>query len=262
MAEKYFTDQMGTILKMPESPQSIISLVPSQTELLFDLGLEREVKGITKFCVHPSHWRKEKSIIGGTKKFDFDIIHGLKPDFIFGNKEENYEEGIDELAKHYPVWMSDINTLQDAFSMIQEIGKAVRRESRAETLINQIKIGFAKLKPSYAKKRAMYFIWQNPWMVAGTKTFIHDMLQYAGFENCITASRYPHTSIEEIQDLQPDVLLLSSEPYPFKASHVLELKAIAPKAKIHIVDGEMFSWYGSRLRYAPDYFLTLQKLMV
>ena len=99
---------MGVHIELKSAPRRIVSLVPSQTELLYDLGLEDRVVGITKFCVHPDYWRKTKKIIGGTKNFDFDTIRSLQPDLILGNKEENYQQGIAELKKEFPVWMSDI----------------------------------------------------------------------------------------------------------------------------------------------------------
>ena len=118
-----FTDQLGRKLILEKIPQRIISLVPSQTELLFDLGLEEEVVGITKFCIHPDSWFHSKTRIGGTKQFDFEKIKSLQPDLIIGNKEENDKEQIEELMKNFTVWMSDIKTLADACKMICEIGE-------------------------------------------------------------------------------------------------------------------------------------------
>ena len=116
-----FIDHLGKQISISFPPKRIISLVPSQTELLADLGLEDRIVGITKFCIHPEPWQKTKTIVGGTKKFRFDVIDSLKPDLIIGNKEENYQGGIEQLKSQYPVWMSDIVTLKDAFAMIREI---------------------------------------------------------------------------------------------------------------------------------------------
>lgn len=248
-----FTDQMGRTVSIPANPQRIVSLVPSQTELLFDLGLGDRVVGITKFCIHPSEWFKTQTRVGGTKNFNFDIINQLQPDLIIGNKEENYKEGIDLLANDYPVWMSDIYTLPDALAMITAIGSITQTEAKAHELVHTIKQGFEALKPP-APRRALYLIWRNPYMAAGTNTFIDAMLPYAGFNNVVDAERYPQLTPEAIQALAPDFILLSSEPYPFKDKHIAELQTLVPDAKIRLVDGELFSWYGSRLQYAPAYF--------
>lgn len=250
------TDQMGRTVSIPANPQRIVSLVPSQTELLFDLGLGDRVVGITKFCIHPAEWFKTKTRIGGTKNFNFEVIHQLNPDLIIGNKEENYLEGIEVLAKNYPVWMSDIYTLADALAMITAIGSLTQTEAKAQELVNVIKLGFEALKPP-APRRALYLIWRNPFMAASSNTFIDAMLPYAGFTNVIADERYPELSAETIRALNPEYILLSSEPYPFKDKHMSELQTLVPDAKIRLVNGELFSWYGSRLQYAPAYFAKL-----
>lgn len=258
MGIKAFTDQMGNTVVLPFPPKRIISLVPSQTELLADLGLDNEVKGITKFCIHPQHWRKEKTVVGGTKNFHFDRIHGLHPDLLIGNKEENYQEGIERLRQHYPVWMSDVTTPDDALAMILEVGKITKREVVAETLTTAIRkswIGMERLPPL----RVLYLIWRKPWMGAASRTFIDSMINVSGLKNCLSNhSRYSELSAEEIQSLNPDLVFLSSEPYPFREDHIHELKTILPASKIMLVDGEMFSWYGSRLRLFADYINALR----
>ncbi|MBX2967333.1 MAG: ABC transporter substrate-binding protein [Cyclobacteriaceae bacterium] len=257
MPVKIVTDQLGQPLEIPFPPKRIISLVPSQTELLFDLGLADEVVGITKFCVHPSAWRKTKTIIGGTKKFNFDTIEQLKPDLIIGNKEENYKEGIEALQQKYPVWMSDIVTLTDAFAMIQSIGEITGRLTQAETLVSMVKSSFQELT-KITSTRVLYLIWRNPWMGAGAGTFIHEMLTVAGFENCLqNRERYPEFSSSEIAALKPDLVFLSSEPYPFTEKHITGVQVLLPEANIICVDGEMFSWYGSRMRYFASYITKL-----
>lgn len=250
-------DQMGREVNLPDRPMRIISLVPSQTELLHDLGLNDEVVGITKFCIHPKHWKKEKTIVGGTKQVHFDIIDELQPDLIIGNKEENEEGFITELATEYPVWMSDINSLTDALDMIEALGELTGRTREAEGLVVDILSEFGQLDQPKQKKGAVYLIWKNPYMVAGQETFINEMLELAGFTNLVQESRYPELSIDEIKALNPSVVLLSSEPYPFKEKHIEELQAEMPNTQIMLVDGEMFSWYGSRLLKAPGYFKTL-----
>ncbi len=248
-----FTDQLGQAIELKDPPSRIISLVPSQTELLFDLGLEEEVVGITRFCVHPGSWFQSKTKVGGTKNFQLDKIDSLSPDLIIGNKEENDRERIEKLKGKYPVWMSDIVTLEDALSMIQSVGAIVQKEPQAKTIIQQIREGF-KGPGVKSPMRVLYLIWKNPWMVAGKNTFINSMLEQIGLLNVLQEERYPVLTDEAILELSPEVILLSSEPYPFREKHVDELKKLVPGARIQLVDGEMFSWYGSRLIKAPDYF--------
>lgn len=248
----FFTDQMNRTIDIPEKPQRIISLVPSKTELLVDLGLEDRLVGLTKFCVHPKGLKKQKTIIGGTKNFHFDKIAALQPDLIIGNKEENYQEGIALLEKKYPVWMSDIYTLEDAFEMIKGIGAITGTAAQAERLIHEINQDMAFLSQG-ARGTAVYLIWKDPMMAVGPQTFIHDMLGRAGFINLVQEPRYPELSMEDLKNLSPDFLLLSSEPFPFKQKHIDEFAAQLPQTHTQLVDGELFSWYGSRLRYFREY---------
>lgn len=247
----HYTDQMNRTVDIPEYPQRIVSLVPSQTELLVDLGLEDRLVGLTKFCVHPKGLKKQKTIIGGTKNFHLDKIEALQPDLIIGNKEENYREGIEQLAKKYPVWMSDIYTLDDALEMMKGVGEITGASKQAKALVQKIRGDMDFI--SSAKGTAVYLIWNNPMMGAGKETFIHDMLGRAGFENVMTKSRYPEITLDELKALAPDFLLLSSEPFPFKQKHINEFAAQLPQTHIQLVDGEMFSWYGSRLKYFREY---------
>ena len=250
-----FTDQTGRTILLESIPQRIISLVPSQTELLFDLGLDEQVIGITKFCVHPPEWFYTKTRAGGTKKLHIDTIHQLQPDLIIANKEENVKEQIEECAKNYPVWVSDVNNLADAYEMIEQIGLMTGKIEKAGSLIARIKTNFSQLPTNDSRLKAAYLIWNDPYMTVGSDTFIHSMLEAAGFENAFkTQKRYPEITIEELQIADCQLLLLSSEPYPFKQKHIDELQPLLPHIKIVLVDGEMFSWYGSHLQYAPGYF--------
>jgi len=251
-----FTDQLNRTVEIPENPQRIVSLVPSQTELLAYLGLKDRLVGVTKFCVHPNGLKKEKTIIGGTKNFHFDKIDILKPDLIIGNKEENYQDGIKQLSQKYPVWMSDIYCLEDAFEMMLGVGEITGTEEKAATLVKQLQKDFGFV--SQKKGTAVYLIWKDPLMAVGKNTFIEDMLLKAGFENLIQKDRYPELSIEELMGLDPDYLLLSSEPFPFKKKNLEDLSLILPRSKIILVDGEMFSWYGSRLLGTKAYFQFLE----
>jgi ABC-type Fe3+-hydroxamate transport system substrate-binding protein len=256
VSAKVFTDQLSNRIKPPFPSKRIISLVPSQTELLFYLGLSDQVVGITKFCIHPSEWFKSKTKVGGTKNFRFDVIKQLEPDLIIGNKEENYREGIGKLEADYPVWMSDISSFEDALNMMEDIGQIIDKETEAFKLITKIKTSFDGLK-LHPPLKVLYFIWKSPWMAAGKNTFIDSMLSKIGLENILTESRYPTISESQLQQLQPDVIMLSSEPFPFKQVHIHELQSALPNSKVILVDGEFFSWYGSRMLEAPAYFNSL-----
>jgi len=251
-------DQMGETCTLVSKPIRIVSLVPSQTELLFDLGLDEEVVGITKFCTDPEDKVKSVRKVGGTKKFNFDVIAELKPDLIIGNKEENYEEGIDQLKQDYPVWMSDIVTLDDALDMIRQIGILVGTESEAIEMADKIDKSTHDLGQGL-RKTAAYFIWQKPYMVAGSDTFIDEMMKLVGLQNIFAdQDRYPETEIEILQQQKPDVVMLSTEPFPFKESHVQALQEKLPDSKVILVDAMYFSWYGSRLLGTGDYLRSLK----
>lgn len=254
MTVQSFFDQLGNRISLRFPPERIVSLVPSQTELLADFGLEQKVVGITKYCVHPPEWLRTKTVIGGTKKFNFDTIDSLNPDLIIGNKEENYIEGITQLKTRYPVWMSDIVTLQDAYSMITALGKITDTSERSIQVRDQI-IGSLQSIKKRPVKSVLYLIWKHPWMAAGSGTFIHSMLTMLNLKNSAeNFSRYPVLSAEQIESLRPQLIFLSTEPYPFKDKHINDLKKISPSSQVMLVDGEMFSWYGSRLLNAAVYF--------
>lgn len=245
--------------------RSIVSLVPSQTELLFYFGLHAETIGITKFCIHPPQWHRNKFKVGGTKTVDIQKIINLNPDLIIANKEENVKEQVETLATHFPVWITDVNNLDDAISMIADIGQLTNKETAAWQLIDQIKINFSQLNNPPIQSSipnslltACYLIWKDPFMTIGSDTFINDMMQQAGFKNIFeTKTRYPQVTLNDIEAARCKFIFLSSEPYPFKQKHLEELQQQLPGMKIILVDGEMFSWYGSRLLQAPGYFKKL-----
>ena len=256
-----FSDQILNSIEIPFPPKKIISLVPSQTELLYDLGLENNKIGITKFCIHPKHLKKTKQIIGGTKNLNLEKIKQLKPDLIIANKEENEFAQIEELKKEFPVFVSDVNTLDSAFEMIRLIGLMTDTSNKAENLIHTINSSRAEL--SFTPLRScIYLIWKDPYLTIGGDTFINAMLKEAGFENCYSSDlRYPETDFDQILAKSPDFLFLSSEPYPFNENHEQEFQKILTKTRVYCVDGEMFSWYGSRMQQAFQYFKTLQTLI-
>ena len=248
-----------------QPPQKIISLVPSQTELLHYLGLEKEVAGITKFCIHPREWFTTKTRVGGTKSLNIPLIKKFRPDLIIANKEENVKEQIEELADDLDVWVTDVNNLEDALAMIKDVGELTHKAKEAETLTTRIKNEFSRLQTKIPiaignKLQTVYLIWQNPYMTVGGNTFINDMLKHCGLQNVFeNKHRYPEITLADLQLANCQFVLMSSEPYPFKQKHVDELQTQLPGKKILLVDGEMFSWYGSRLLKAPAYFRSLMK---
>ncbi|MDE3254802.1 MAG: ABC transporter substrate-binding protein [Bacteroidota bacterium] len=260
MQTSTYKDMMGRWVAISHSPKRIISLVPSQTELLFDLGLDEEVVGITKFCEHPNAWRKQKTIVGGTKKVDYNIIDQLAPDLIIANKEENTKEMIAALEAKYPVWISDVTTKIENELMIEQIGALVQRPQQALLIISKIQQAFSKLKCLSSDLKVAYFIWKDPWMVAASNTFIQEMLLENEWSNVFEhKERYPIISIDELIEANPEVIFLSSEPYPFKDKHIEELALQLPNTKIILVDGTYFSWYGSRMQNATAYFEELHQ---
>jgi len=254
-------DQMGNHISLPTEPLRIVSLVPSQTELLYDLGLQNEIIAQTLFCIHPKEMHQTKPRIGGTKKIDIDKIRALKPNLIIGNKEENTREQIEELQKEFPVWMSDIQQLDQAIDMILKLGNLLNKTNKANQIAGQIQTDFKDLVQAETTLTCLYLIWKDPYMAAGKNTFIDDLLQRMGLQNSahFLPNRYPEISLKEIALAEPNCIFLSSEPYPFKEKHIEELSSICPHAHIQLVDGELFSWYGSRLLHSVKYLKSLQK---
>lgn len=256
-----FTDQLHRTITLDTPPKRIISLVPSQSELLWDLGLREELAGITKFCIHPEVMFRNVARVGGTKTLDFDKIRAIGPDLIIGNKEENEQAQIEKLMEEFPVWMSDIATYAQALDMIEKVGELTNRTDKAKSLVHEISSAFQYLPHlSEHSGRVLYLIWRDPYMAAGNGTFIDNMITRMGLSNVFDAgeNRYPEVTETTIKALDPDFVFLSSEPYPFKDKHISELQSLLPQSKIMLVDGELFSWYGSRLRKAPAYLHKLQ----
>jgi len=221
-------------------------------------GLDKEIIGVTKFCIHPAEKVMRKAIIGGTKTLNLDRIRELNPDLIIANKEENTREQVEALQRQFPVHVTDMTTLSDALCMIREVGSLVGKSREADAMATQIE---RNLTPVYATSRptVAYLIWRKPYMVAASNTFIDAMLAVAGFQNALAdQTRYPEVTPDDLRKVQPDLIFLSSEPYPFGEKHVDELQQLCPSAQVLIVDGEVFSWYGSRLLRASDYFRNLR----
>ncbi len=254
-------DQLGRTTVLPSWPFRIISLVPSETETLVDLGLEEYLVGITRFCVHPGYLKKTKTIVGGTKKVSFDKIAKLNPNIILCNKEENTKEIVETLEKKYAVHVSDVNNIKNALQLIRQYGTLFNCPDKSAIMVSGIERkqksfeAFILHKP---KKRVLYFIWQKPWMLAGKGTFIDYLLQLNGFINMSPENpRYPLIDNDYLKKTKVDLALLSSEPFPFKEQHINDIENTGIEGKGIFVDGEYFSWYGSRLSLAFEYFKSL-----
>jgi ABC-type Fe3+-hydroxamate transport system substrate-binding protein len=264
---KQFQDQTGNFISTPFPPERIISLVPSLTELLFDLDLQDEVIGITKFCVHPEEWFRSKIRIGGTKQLNLPLIESLKPDLVIASKEENVKEQVEAVQQFCPVYCSDISNLQESYEVIEHLGYLTDRSEKAKELISNIQNSFKELPVSAKPIKAAYLIWQEPYMTVGGDTFIDHMMQLAGFQNVFAAEkRYPALTVEDLIKHDVEAVLFSSEPFPFKQKHIdafklewMQQNSPQQLPVLKIVDGELFSWYGSRTLYAADYFRKLRE---
>lgn len=260
-------DQIGREVEIPDNPRRIVSLVPSISELLWDLGLKEEIVGVTPYCIHPVELKEQKSLVGGTKDIDIEAIRQLEPELIIANKEENPKHAIETLAKEFPVWVSEVNDLDDSYLLIHDIGRITGKTEEAEYLNDRIRNEFDRVRNAFSTGEPVstaYFIWRNPWMVAGSGNFINSMMKHLGLVNPFSDtrwlahkkgnSRYPVVDARDLRYHRPRLVLLSSEPFPFKELHAREIEEVLPSAEVLLVDGSYFSWYGSRLAAAPRYF--------
>jgi iron complex transport system substrate-binding protein len=240
---------LGKSLKeMPtEYPTRIVSLVPSLTEFLVDIGVGERLVGRTKFCIHPADAVDAIPTFGGTKNPKVDAIIDAGADLVIMNREENRREDYEALAGRTKVLMTDILTVDDALREMRRIGHAVRLTHAAEEICAEIE-GIVDQPTGDPPISVAYFIWRKPWMVAGGNTYINDVLMRFGLRNVFAdIDRYPEIQLHNLIERQPSRVLLSSEPYPFKAKHIQELKDVLPGVSAELIDGEWFSWYGSRM---------------
>lgn len=228
-------------------PSRIISLVPSLTEFVIDVGVGDALIGRTRFCIHPVDKVEHIAIVGGTKNPRIDTIQALHPDLVIMNREENRQEDAEQIEAFAPVLMTDISTIDEAIIELTRIGDAIGCKDETQRLLDEIKSVLPQ-KDAFSPVTAAYLIWRNPWMAAGSSTYIDDVLQRFGFVNVFAdESRYPEITLDELARAKPDCVLLSSEPFPFKQKHIDEIKNAVSIDNILTVDGEWFSWYGSRM---------------
>jgi ABC-type Fe3+-hydroxamate transport system substrate-binding protein len=239
----------------------IVSLVPSLTEYLWALGLTHEVVGITKFCVHPQEWFETKTRVGGTKQLNISKIKQLQPDLIIANKEENTKEAIEQLQQEFKVVLTDILDIEGALQALSTIGTAVDKEQQAQQLLAEIEASFSQQKELFKGQTFLYFIWKDPYFLVGEDTYIHSFLSQFGLKNACALERYP--SLEDWKnhvtkaDKTPTYIFLSSEPFPFESKHIEQFQALFSASQIILIDGEMCSWYGSRMLHAAAYMQQL-----
>lgn len=227
--------------------KNIVSLVPSLTELIIDLGLGQFLIGRTRFCIHPEHIVRNIPVIGGTKNPRLDKIIELSPDLIIVNREENREEDVEALSKDFETILTDISTIEDALISIYEIGKQLQSTDKAKELVRLINEEIVKI-PEEDTIRVAYLIWRDPWMTVGRDTYIHSVLSHWKMENVFgNKNRYPKIQLDDIAEEKPDYILLSSEPYPFRDKHIAKVREVCRESQVLLVDGEWFSWYGSRM---------------
>lgn len=247
-------DQTGHEVCLLNPPMRIISLVPSLSEYLWDLGLQGQLVGVTKFCIHPKELLETVSRVGGTKQLNLEKIKALRPDLIVANKEENDRTQIEYLQKEFSVYVSDVVTIEHSLAMMLDIAELTGTLAKARWMIEQICQRLESVNNKAAGKKIAYFIWQEPYMLAGGQTFINSLLTHCGFNNVVAhLERYPEMKLETLLALGVETLFLASEPFPFSDKHVLALKTVLQQQQlshpvgVKLVDGEAFSWYGSRL---------------
>lgn len=255
-------DAVSRDVHLAARPERILSLVPSQTELLVDLGVGARLVGRTRYCIHPENAVASIPVVGGTKQMDLQKIQSLKPDFILAEKEETPKEWVEALSELAPVYVTDVVSIASAISMVETVGQLVGLGAEGSRLAQEIREQMDSVRGICRAQKVLYLIWKKPWMGVGRDTFIDSCLEHLGFQNVLAASlpgawawaRYPELNLDRIRDLNPDRVFLSSEPYPFAEKHRAEILEVLPRARVELVNGELFSWYGSRMLKMPAYW--------
>ncbi|KIV56902.1 hypothetical protein AM501_23455 [Aneurinibacillus migulanus] len=258
MSIKNIMDHVERTITYPYPPQRIVSLCPSLTDTLFALGLGERIVGRTQFCIHPAEDVQNVRRVGGTKQIKLEVIEELNPDLIIAEKEENPKEMVESLAKSYPVYVTDVESYEDALRMITDLGEVTGTEKAAHAMVHDIQATFSSLRPA-SGIRVAYLIWQKPYMAAGNHTYIHSLLEKCGFVNVFkdVPGRYPQITEDDLRIARPDYIFLSSEPFPFQETHVQAFHEMIQGSEPVLVDGEMFSWYGVHMKEAALYFQRL-----
>ena len=252
-------DALGREHDFTEPPQQVVSLVPSITETLFVLGLAEQIVGVTDFCIHPAQALRTKTRVGGTKNPLLERILELNPDLVLANKEENRRRDVEWLEQAgVRVFVTYARTVQEAVEEIHLLARLTRTEDRAQPLLAEIEeeIQEAKSRMSERRPRVVALIWKKPYMAVGGNTFAHDLMLQCGGENHFQNAprRYPRIDENELVVAEPELILLPTEPFAFAEADRLELMQLdcpaAREGRIHVIEGELLSWYGPRMARA------------
>ncbi|HAD21023.1 MAG TPA: cobalamin-binding protein [Opitutae bacterium] len=238
----------------------IVSLVPSWTEYLVDLGLKHQIVGRTKFCIRPHEKVRAIEVIGGTKNIHIEKIERLKPDLIIANIEENDKQQVEACQRFAEILLTDVRSVESALRECERIAEAVGRAEKGKYWIQKIRQAWGRALPKHAK--GFYVVWKHPLMVAGGDTYIHDVMRWWGITNSGDqwhSGRYPQPSPEEWELGETHWVLLPSEPFPFQKKHLADFEK--KNRKPLLVDGEAFSWYGSRMLESATYLAELVERM-
>ncbi len=259
MKKMLLSDSLGRPLTIPDNPARIISLCPSQTETLFALDLEGRVVGRTRYCIHPADKVASIPVVGGTKKVDIDVVSTLAPDLIVAEKEENTREDVEKLSQIAPVYVTKNESFEEALDSIRRLGAITGKNVEAEGLVQDIVKAWAAVPKARRPVQVLYLIWRKPYMAAGRPTFIDAIMTRLGWENVAASlpGRYP--TLEDPSVINPEIVLLCSEPYPYKAQHIPEIQSLWPQAHVERVRGDYFAWYGVRMIEAAKYLTCLQR---
>lgn len=250
-------DCLGREITLPKNISRIVSLVPSISELIYDLNVEDKLVGVTKFCVHPKYFQIEKTVIGGVQDFDIEKIKELNPDVVFASKDENFEDEIAELEKFVPVYVTDVKNINEAKQMISNFGDLLNRRNEATKILMKIDLqlsDLSKITDDLLYRSGAYLVWNEPWVAAGKETFVDSMLKLIKVDNVFSNlnERYPMVTGANIHLGNPDIVMLPTEPFKFEDQQAMEISAHTHDAATFFVDGEVFAWYGSRLVKSID----------
>jgi ABC-type Fe3+-hydroxamate transport system substrate-binding protein len=255
------TDDLGNPFRLKGPAERVVCLVPSITETLFTLGAGKRLVGITSFCIHPADKVRDKPKVGGTKNVDFGTILALEPGLVIANAEENRKHQIERLrAAGIPVFVTFPKTIDGCVKMIRDVAVLTGTEASAVTLLEDIEKARLEVRSAAPKPPPAVFcpIWKNPYMTINFDTFVGGIIREAGGRNVFedAPGRYPTITLDEVAGRRPEIIILPTEPYRFDKADAAELASLGDRVpavaghRIHIVEGELLSWYGPRVARA------------
>lgn len=251
-------DALGRSLTVRQRPERIVSLVPSLTEALFAFGLEQEIVGVTRFCVEPRRGVAGKTKVGGTKALDVAKIEALEPDLVIASAEENSPGDVTQLFDHgCPVFVTMVTSVQSAIDLLRQLATITGTTAAARPIIQGAKKALTFVQATGAggeRVRVFCPVWRNPYMTCSRGTYMDDVVTVCGGRNVFDErrERYPRVELAEMAALDPQVILLPSEPYRFTKRHKADFRAFADvtavkNGHIFLIDGRMLTWYGPRI---------------